>query len=156
MVLGEFAYLGIDVKTNDFVMVLRRKDNNRQLPIWIGNAEAFSIALALSGIKPPRPLTHDLIVDILTALGANLSKVVITGIRDNTYYALLHIDRGEAETYIVDARPSDSIALALRTKCQIIISDDMDTYDLEIPETQVEKELSQRIRKIEPQEMIGY
>lgn len=156
MVEVEFEYLSIDVKTNDFVIILRRRDNGRQLPIWIGSAEAFSIAIAMVGIEPPRPMTHDLLIDVVTALGAKLARVVISGLRDSTFYALLHIERGDVETYVVDARPSDSIALALRAKCDIIMSDDIETFNLEFPDNETEKELSERLRKVEPQEMIGF
>ena len=156
MIAGKFAYLGIDVKTNDFVVVLERSDNRRQLPIWIGNAEAFAIALVSAGIMPPRPMTHDLLLDVITALGAKLARVVISGLKEKTFYALLHIERGETETYVIDARPSDSIALALRAKCEILMADDIETFDIEFPESDVEKELANRIRKVEPQEMIGF
>ena len=156
MIQGEFAYLATDVKNNEFVMVLRRNDNKRVLPIWIGSSEAFAIALAISGITPPRPLTHDLLLDVVTALGAKLSRVVISGLKESTFYALLHIERGEVETYVVDARPSDSVALALRAKCGIILSEEIETFDLEMPETELEKQLAERIRKIDPESMIGF
>jgi len=156
MVAGEFLYLGIDVKTNDYIVVIRRKDNKEQLPIWIGNSEAFAIALSAAGLKPPRPMTHDLLSDIITALGARVSRVIISGVKENTFYALVHLERGENETYIVDARPSDSIALALRTKSEILLSEDIQTFNLETPSNDAEKELASRIRAIDPQEMIGY
>ncbi len=155
MVKAEFSFLGIDMKTNDFVMVLRRTDNKQQLPIWIGNAEAFSIAIALSGITPPRPLTHDLILDILNAFGAKLTAVIVTGLKEDTFYALLHVDKGDSETYVIDSRPSDAIALALRARSDIILSEDLQVFDLDIPTTDVEKELAERLRKMDPQEFVG-
>ncbi len=156
MVLGEFAYLAIDLKTSDFVMVLRRLDSDRQLPIWIGNAEAFAIALAQADVKPPRPLTHDLLLDVIGALGGKLSRIVISGLKENTFYALLHIDRGDVETYVIDARPSDSVALALRAKCPIFISEDIETFDLESPTDEVERELAERLKRLEPGELFRF
>ncbi|MCD6417493.1 bifunctional nuclease family protein [bacterium] len=156
MVQGEFSFLATDVKNNEYVMIIKRKDNNRIIPIWIGSSEAFSIALVLAGLTPPRPLTHDLIVDIITALGAKLKRIVITGLKNSTFYALLHIERGDVETYVVDARPSDSIAIALRTKCEILISEDIETFDIEIPATEIERELAERLRKIDPKAMIRF
>ncbi|MCD6123925.1 bifunctional nuclease family protein [bacterium] len=156
MVEGELAYLALDRKSGAIAMLLRRRDNNLLLPIWIGNPEAYSIAMALAGIKPPRPMTHDLIVDILSAINAKLSRVVITGLKNETFYALLHIDRGETETYVIDARPSDSIALAVRTGCPIFLSEDMQYFDLDNPKTPLEQELSQILSRLSPDELIGF
>lgn len=155
MIKGEFGYLGLDVKSNDFVMVLKRTDNGLHLPIWIGNSEAFAIAIVLAGIKPPRPQTHDLMNDIITSMGGKVSRIIVTGLKDSTYFALIHIDRGDVETYIIDARPSDSVALALRTKCDILINDEISCFDFDFPENDFEKELSERIKPIDPNEMLG-
>jgi bifunctional DNase/RNase len=92
------------------------------LPIWIGPAEASAIAMELAGVKFARPLTHDLLKQLIVGLGAELRKVIITQVKDNTYYAELHIYRGDTVIQI-DARPSDSIALALRLKTPIFTSD---------------------------------
>ncbi len=148
--------LAVDERTQSPILILKDKEEKRVLPIWIGSSEAFAIALAISGITPPRPLTHDLLLDVVTALGAKLSRVVISGLKESTFYALLHIERGEVETYVVDARPSDSVALALRAKCGIILSEEIETFDLEMPETELEKQLAERIRKIDPESMIGF
>jgi len=156
MIEAKFDALAIDLKTNDYVILIKCSNDYSVVPIWIGNAEAFSIAIALEGIKPPRPLTHDLTKDIITAMGGKLTRVVITGIRENTYYALLHIQRGEIEEYVIDSRPSDAIALALRTECQIFISGEIASYDLDNPTDDVSIRLSDRIRKIEPEEMLGF
>jgi bifunctional DNase/RNase len=116
------AHLGLDRTTNTPVVILQERDGERVLPIWIGPAEASAIAMELAGVKFARPLTHDLLKQLIVGLGAELRKVIITQVKDNTYYAELHIYRGDTVTQI-DARPSDSIALALRLKTPIFTSD---------------------------------
>src|SRR5512145_334380 len=114
--------LGLDRTSNTPVVILQEKDGNRVLPIWIGPAEASAIAMELAGMKFARPLTHDLLKQVIVGLGADLRKVIITRVQDNTYYAELHIYRGDAIINI-DARPSDSIAVALRLKAPIFTSE---------------------------------
>jgi bifunctional DNase/RNase len=116
------AHLGLDRTTNTPVVILQERDGERVLPIWIGPAEASAIAMELAGVKFSRPLTHDLLKQLIVGLGADLRKVIITQVKDNTYYAELHIYRGDAVIQ-VDARPSDSIALALRLKAPIFTSE---------------------------------
>src|SRR5205814_1315812 len=106
------AHLGLDRTTNTPVVILQEQEGERVLPIWIGPAEASAIAMELAGVKFARPLTHDLLKQVILGLGADLRKVIITQVKDNTYYAELHIYRGDAVIQI-DARPSDSIAVAL-------------------------------------------
>ena len=108
------AHLGLDRTNQAPVVVLREQGGRRVLPIWIGPAEASAIAMELGGVKYARPLTHDLIRHIILGLGGALRRVVISGVRDSTYFAELHIHRGENDVFQVDARPSDSIAIALR------------------------------------------
>jgi uncharacterized protein len=112
------AHLGLDRTTNTPVVILQEREGERVLPIWIGPAEASAIAMELAGVKFSRPLTHDLLKQVVVGLGADLRKVIITQVKDNTYFAELHIYRGDAVIQI-DARPSDSIALALRLKAPI-------------------------------------
>ncbi|MDO5285842.1 MAG: bifunctional nuclease family protein [Actinomycetia bacterium] len=97
------------------MLLLRESDGTRALPIWIGAAEAAAIAMALEGEEPPRPLTHDLMADILEALGHSLDAVWITEVTQGTFFAVLHID-GEQ----ISARPSDAVALALRVGAPIL------------------------------------
>ena len=112
------AHLGLDRTTNTPVVILREKDGERVLPIWIGPAEASAIAMELQGLKPPRPMTHDLLKQIIVGLGAGVDKVVISSLKDKTYFAELLLVR-DGQIYQVDARPSDSIALALRLNAPI-------------------------------------
>jgi uncharacterized protein len=118
------AHLGLDRTTNTPVVILQEQEGERVLPIWIGPAEASAIAMELAGVKFARPLTHDLLKQVILGLGADLRKVIITQVKDNTYYAELHIYRGDAVIQI-DARPSDSIAVALRLKAPIYTSDSL-------------------------------
>lgn len=124
MIRMKVAHLGLDRATNTPVVILREEEGERTLPIWIGASEANAIALELQGIRPERPLTHDLMKLLLGGLGAELRRVLISGLRENTYLARLLIYRG-AEVFEVDARPSDSIALALRMNAPIFSEEDL-------------------------------
>jgi bifunctional DNase/RNase len=134
------AHLGLDRTTNTPVVILQEQNGERVLPIWIGPAEASAIAMELAGMKFARPLTHDLLKQVIVGLGADLRKVIISQVKDNTYYAELHIYRGDAVINI-DARPSDSIAVALPLKAPIFTSDELlenttiDTTELTSTET---------------------
>src|SRR3989454_793004 len=112
------------ITTGVLVVILQEQEGERVLPIWISPAEASAIAMELAGVKFARPLTHDLLKQVITGLGADLRKVIITQVKDNTYYAELHIYRGDAVIQI-DARPSDSIAVALRLKAPIFTSESL-------------------------------
>ena len=118
------AHLGLDRATNSPVVILQEREGPRVLPIWIGPGEASAIAMELAGVKFARPLTHDLLKQIIIGLGGELRRVLITAVKDNTYFAELHIHR-TGEIVQVDARPSDSIALALRLKAPIFTSRDL-------------------------------
>jgi len=124
MVEVRVVHLGMDPTTNSPVVILQETGGERVLPIWIGPAEASAIALELQGVKYVRPLTHDLVKQIIVGLGANLRRVLITQVKDNTYYAELHIYR-DNDVVQIDARPSDSIAVALRLKAPIFTSEDL-------------------------------
>jgi hypothetical protein len=112
----------MDRSSNTPVVILRELDGERVLPIWIGPGEASAIAMQLAEMKFGRPLTHDLLVAVLKGLGGALRKVVITRVEENTYFAELQIHR-DGEVVRVDARPSDSIAVALRTRARIFADD---------------------------------
>jgi bifunctional DNase/RNase len=118
------AQLGLDRTTNSPVVILREKDGARVLPIWIGPAEASAIAMELQGIKPPRPMTHDLLKTVITGLGASVRRIVISALKDKTYFAELLLVR-EDHLFQLDARPSDSIALALRVNAPIFTEVDL-------------------------------
>jgi bifunctional DNase/RNase len=122
MVEVAVARLGLDSSTNSYVVILQEKGGNRLLPIWIGQPEAESIVMQMNKIHRERPLTHDLCKSLILGLGGQLRRVQITKVQKNTYYAELHIVRGEGLVQI-DARPSDSIAIALRLSAPIFAQD---------------------------------
>ena len=116
--------LGLDRSSNTPVVILEEVGGERVLPIWIGPGEASAIAMELADMEFSRPLTHDLLVSVLNGLGGSLRKVIITRVEQNTYYADLIIHRN-GEVISVDARPSDSIAVALRVDARIFAQDDL-------------------------------
>src|SRR3989338_7204119 len=105
-----------------YVVVLEDVEKTRLVPIWIGVNEGNAIALEMQGEKFPRPLTHDLIVHFLEALRATVDKVVISDLKDSSYYALIHL-KPQGKTLEIDARPSDSLAIAVRVRCPIYIDE---------------------------------
>lgn len=118
------ARLGLDSTTQSYVVILREREGPRLLPIWIGQSEAESIVMQMHNIKRPRPLTHDLCKNLIVGLGGELRRVQITRVEKNTYYAELHIHRDD-DIVRVDARPSDSIAVALRLAAPIFASESL-------------------------------
>lgn len=128
MVHVRIASLALDPRSNQPVIVLKPLDDEpghgRLLPIWIGHPEATAILLAIEGVETPRPMTHDLLRGVVESLDAYLERVEITRVEEGTFYAALVL-RGEERTRVVDARPSDSIALALRTGAPIFVSEEV-------------------------------
>jgi bifunctional DNase/RNase len=116
--------LGLDSATGSYVVVLQERGGTRLLPIWIGQPEAESIVRHMHNVKGPRPFTHDLVRSLIVGMGAQLRRVHITRVEKSTYYAELQIQRGETLVHI-DARPSDSIAIALRLAAPIFVADDL-------------------------------
>lgn len=116
--------LGLDSSSNSYVVILREVDGRRLLPIWIGQAEAESIVLQINGVKRERPLTHDLCKALIVSLGGTLQRVEITRVLKGTYYAELHIATS-AGLVVVDARPSDSLAIALRLEAPVFAADEL-------------------------------
>ena len=100
------------------ILLLKEREGDRYLPIWVGTFEASAIALELSNIKTPRPMTHDLIVNILTGVNIKIESIEICDIRDNTFYAFLNIKQARNKLIKIDSRPSDAIAIAVREKCK--------------------------------------
>jgi bifunctional DNase/RNase len=113
------AGLTIDPVNNTPIVILREKDGERVVPIWIGVVEASAIAFELESVKLTRPMTHDLLRTAVEQLGGHVERVVVSELRDNTYFALVAIRQGE-RTVEIDARPSDAIALALRARAPIL------------------------------------
>ena len=124
MIKMEIKGLLMDPVSNMPVVILRDTEKGHFLPIWVGIFEANAIALELEKIATPRPMTHDLIKNILEAIEAQVVKVVVTDLKENTFFAVLHLRLGGAE-YTVDSRPSDAIALALRVAAPIYVDEDV-------------------------------
>ena len=114
--------LTLDPTTKMPIVVLKDPDNKLNLPIWIGPLEAASMATELEGIRPARPMTHDLLRNLLGDLGATVEAVEITELRENTYYARIEVKTREGSGVQIDSRPSDAIAIALRTKSPIYVA----------------------------------
>ena len=114
----------LDTSSNRFVVILKDETYKRWLPIVVGPAEAQAIALQLEKISPPRPMTHDLIKNILDSVEVNVARVVVTDLKENTYYATIDV-RQNGSHLQVDARPSDAIALALRVQAPIFVEEDV-------------------------------
>jgi bifunctional DNase/RNase len=114
--------LMVDPVTNMPIIILRDEAGQRVLPIWVGIFEANAIALQIENIATPRPMTHDLLRNVIHDLRANVNKVVVCDLKDNTFYALIYLDVA-GESVSVDARPSDAIALALRTRAPIYVEE---------------------------------
>lgn len=148
------ASLGLDKASNTPVVVLQEMEGDRVLPIWIGPGEASAIAMELAGMKFSRPLTHDLFTSVLQGLGSELQRVLITKVVDNTYHAELIIRR-DGDMISIDARPSDSIAIALRAKAPIYAHGDLlEQASIEIQPSELEPDqISEAAEADEAREM---
>ncbi len=157
--------LALDMTTNTPVIILAPTEIEKVLPIWIGHAEAWAIAMELSGVGSKRPLTHDLIGNVITELGGKVVRIEITRMEEQTYFASIGIEI-EGGTKIVDARPSDSIAIALKTGAPIFVNEELfktapETSKKSSPEAPpampTDREtLRERLRKINPEDFGKY
>lgn len=121
----ELVGVRVEIPANTPMVLLREQEGRHRLvPIYIGSPEATAIHYALEGVVPPRPLTHDLFLTTLEALGARLDKVVVTEVREHTFYAELHLETSDG-TQVVSSRPSDAIALAVRCDAPLYADDDL-------------------------------
>ena len=116
--------LMFDPYTNAYIIILRDESNTEMLPIWVGKPEASAISFAMEGVTTPRPMTHDLMKTVLDTADAKVISVVVTDLKENTYFARVHLQYEDSE-YSIDARPSDAIALALRSKAPVFVNDDV-------------------------------
>jgi bifunctional DNase/RNase len=149
--------LMLDPVTNVPIVILRDADGQRVLPIWVGPTEANAIALQIENLSPPRPMTHDLLRDVVGALGATVSRVVISDLRGSTFYAYLELRRGD-EVILVDARPSDALALAARTKAPIFVRSSVleQERSMDVATDQADQDRLQRwLESLDPDDM-GY
>jgi hypothetical protein len=133
-----------DPRSSMYILLLKEVDGDGTLPIWIGKPEADSIALALGKVVTPRPLTHDLVKNIVDSLKVKVTKIIVTEILENTYYALVCISDGKKET-LVDSRPSDAVAVALRASSPIFVEDS-------IMERKSADELEEWLKNLRPED----
>ena len=144
----------VEMPSNQPIVLLKELDGLRYLPIWLGAVEATAIAFAQQGVKPTRPLTHDLFKEVLSELGAKLNTVYLTELKDGVFYAQLNFEDGPT----ISARPSDAIALALRTGSPILASEQLlSEAGIEIPdqaEDEVER-FKEFLDQIKPEDFLG-
>ena len=130
----EVVGVRVEMPSNQPIVLLKEIDGDRFLPIWVGANEASAIAFAQQGLEPPRPLTHDLMRDVVEALDATLTAVHLTELRDGVFFANLVLRDASAVTRSISARPSDAVALALRTHSNILASTELlDEAGVEMP-----------------------
>jgi len=133
-----------DPYNNAYIVILRDDQNSDMLPIWVGKSEASAISFALENVAPPRPLTHDFMKSILDNVDAKVLSAVVTDLKDNTYYAKIHLWYGDSE-YSIDSRPSDAIALALRAEAPIFTRE-------EVLQKQSSEELERWLENLKPED----
>ena len=148
----------IDPITSMPIVILRDKEGQRVLPIWVGGFEANAIAVQLENIPTPRPMTHDLLKNVIHDLKADIQKIVVSDLRENTFYALIYL-KVNGEAVAVDARPSDAIALALRSRAPIFVEDKVIDH-ARSADMAPDKEDSERLQKwlenLDPDELGKY
>ena len=137
--------LMVDPITNMPIVILRDKEGQKVLPIWVGIFEANAIALQIENVSTPRPMTHDLLRNVIQDLKASVQKIVVCDLQENTFYALIYLSLGGA-TVAIDARPSDAIALALRTRAPIFVEDAVIDHAKTV-DFSAEKNDSERLQK---------
>jgi bifunctional DNase/RNase len=151
--------LALDPVSNMPIIILRDEEEKRSLPIWVGIFEANAIALELEKIATPRPMTHDLIKNVLEAVEAKIEKIVVNDLRENTFFALIHLRMGEEEI-TVDSRPSDAIALALRAGAPIFVDDDVvrraKSVEVAPKETDDQEKLKEWLENLKPEDFGRY
>ena len=150
--------LMVDPVTNMPIVILRDKEGQKVLPIWVGIFEANAIALQIENISTPRPMTHDLLRNVIQDLKASVQKVVVCDLQDNTFYALIYLGLN-GDTLAIDARPSDAIALALRTRAPIFVEetviDNAKTVDFSSEKTDTDR-LHKWLESLDPDDLGKY
>jgi len=150
--------LMIDPVSNMPIIILKNTDEGAVLPIWVGIFEANAIAMQLESVVSPRPMTHDLLKNVIEGLRARITHVVITDLRDNTFFATVHLDR-DGDPLLIDARPSDAMALALRASAPILVDQDV-LKKSSAPDEDGDSGETERLRKwletVDPEELGKY
>ena len=158
MVKSKIGGLALDVTTNSPVVTISPIGSEKILPIWIGHYEAWAIGMEISGIVSKRPLTHDLMLAVIKAMGGEVEKIEITSLKDQTFFAEISV-KMNGEVIIIDARPSDSLALALKAKAPIFVNEELfnlkkeDMLNSGLPDPE---SLRERLRRINPEDFGNY
>ncbi|MDE2905871.1 MAG: bifunctional nuclease family protein [Acidobacteria bacterium] len=150
--------LMVDPITNMPIVILRDEGGEHVLPIWVGIFEANAIALQIENVTTPRPMTHDLLRNLISDLNGTVEKIVVCDLKENTFYALIHV-RVRGETVAVDARPSDAIALALRVSAPIYVEDVVvrNAKNLDFAPDKADSErLAKWLENLDPEELGKY
>jgi hypothetical protein len=158
MVKSQIGGLALDVTTNSPVVTLSPVGSDKILPIWIGHYEAWAIGMEISGIVSKRPLTHDLIYAVIKSMGGEVEKIEITDLKEQTFFAVISI-KIDSQVIGIDARPSDSLALALKAKAPIFVNENlfnMKKEDRESSGLPDQETLRDRLRRINPEDFGNY
>ena len=173
MVQVQVDGLALDMVSNSPVVILASEELNKVLPIWIGQSEAWAIAMEISKVGSKRPMTHDLFKNTIVAMGGTLEKIEITELKEQTFYARLLVT-SDGKTIDIDARPSDSIALALKMGCPMFVEEELFNIHEQAPETTEEfgdqapgqsdeqpptapgESLKDRLKRIDPEDFGKY
>ena len=158
MIESKISGLALDVTTNSPVVTITPTDSEKILPIWIGHYEAWAISMEISGIASKRPLTHDLLLAVVESLNGKVDRIEIVDLKDQTFYAEISININ-GKTIKIDARPSDSLALALKAKAPIYVNEEL--YNLKKEQMEQsglpdQESLRDRLRKIDPEDFGHY
>ena len=148
----------VDPKSNVPIILLRDEELTRILPIWIGVYEANAIALQLEGVEPPRPLTHDLAMRLIETLDARIVRIIVNDLTDNTFFAKIFLD-GQGGERVIDSRPSDAIALALRAQAPIYVANtvlDRASQDENADRLRDEERLKKLLEELDPEDLGKY
>lgn len=156
----EVVGVRVEMPSNQPIVLLKEIDGVRFLPIWVGAAEATAIAFAQQGVTPPRPLTHDLMKEIVELLDATLIAVHLTQVKDGIFYATMNLRDATGQPQTLSARPSDAIALALRTSSNILATQELlDEIGIEIPQAEGDNQEVEKFREfleqINPEDFAG-
>lgn len=158
MIESKIGGLALDITTNSPVVTVKPLDSDHILPIWIGHYEAWAIGMEISGVVSKRPLTHDLMYTMITAMGGKVEKIEITDLKEQTFFARIYISIN-GNVVEIDARPSDSIALSLKAKAPIYVNEEL--YNLKKEQREKsglpdQETLRDRLRKINPEDFGNY
>ena len=150
----------VEMPSNQPIVLLKEIDGSRFLPIWVGAVEATAIAFAQQGVEPPRPLTHDLMNNLLESLNATLTAVHLTELKDGIFFATMHLRDSNSQPLTISARPSDAIALAVRSHSNILATQELlDQVGIEIPQGEGENQEVEKFREfldqINPEDFLG-